>query len=68
MFYVELISGPGMGRMSNTTATSGANKSITTVDNLSSFVSGGTGYKIRKNWTLAFVFGPNNEAGLGAGM
>src|ERR1051326_5415838 len=38
-FYVELTSGSGAGRMSQITATSGANHSITTADNLSSFVT-----------------------------
>lgn len=66
-YYVELISGSGAGRMSNITATSGANHSITTANDLSSFVTAGTGYKIRKNWTLATVFGPNDESGLAGG-
>jgi len=66
-FYVELISGTGAGRMSNITATSGSGHSITTADDLSSFVSAGTGYKIRKNWTIASVFGPNDESGLQGG-
>jgi uncharacterized protein (TIGR02597 family) len=66
-YYVELITGSGAGRMSNITATSGSGHSITTADDLSSFVSAGTGYKIRKNWTLASVFGPNDESGLAGG-
>jgi uncharacterized protein (TIGR02597 family) len=66
-YYVELITGPGAGRMSNITATSGSGHSITTADDLSSFVSAGTGYKIRKNWTVASVFGPNDESGLAGG-
>jgi hypothetical protein len=66
-FYVELISGSGAGRTSNIVSTSGTGKSITTAVNLSSFVASGTGYKIRKNWTVATVFGPNNEAGLQGG-
>lgn len=66
-YYVELITGSGAGRMSQITATSGPSKSITTADNLSSFVATGTGYKIRKNWTLATVFGPNDESGLAGG-
>ena len=66
-FYVELTSGTGAGRMSQITATSAANKSITTADDLSSFVAAGNSYKIRKNWTLASVFGANNESGLAGG-
>jgi uncharacterized protein (TIGR02597 family) len=63
-FYVELISGTGAGRMSQITATTAASKSITTADDLSSFVSAGTGYKIRKNWTLTDFFGPNANMSL----
>lgn len=66
-FYVELISGSGAGRMSNITGTSNAGKSITTADDLSSFVTAGTTYKIRKNWTVGSVFGPNDESGLAGG-
>ncbi len=66
-YYVELTTGSGAGITSQITATSGPNKSITTADDLSSFVSAGTGYKIRKNWTLAALFGANDEAGLGQG-
>lgn len=65
--YVEIIAGSGAGLMANITATSGANKTITLAEDLSAAVSNGTAYRIRKNWTLASVFGPNNEAGLGAG-
>ena len=63
-YYLELISGAGAGKMSQITATSAAGKSITTADNLSSFVTAGTGYKIRKNWTLTDFFGPNANMSL----
>jgi uncharacterized protein (TIGR02597 family) len=63
-FYVELISGTGAGRMSQITSTVAATKSISTADNLSSFVTAGTGYKIRKNFTLSDVFGPNANMSL----
>jgi uncharacterized protein (TIGR02597 family) len=63
--YVELITGSGTGRMSNITAAS--THTITTADDLSSFVTAGTGYKIRKNWTLASLFGATDQAGLAGG-
>ncbi len=66
-YYVELTSGSGVGLTSQITATSAANKSLTLADDLSAYVTNGVTYTIRKNWTLALLFGPNNEAGLGAG-
>jgi len=66
-YYVELLTGTGAGITSQITGTSASGKSITTADNLSSFVTAGTTYRIRKNWTLAALFGPNNESGLGGG-
>lgn len=66
-FYVELITGTGAGTMSQITATSGTNKTITTADDLSSLVTAGTGYKIRPNWTVASFFGPSDESGIGGG-
>jgi uncharacterized protein (TIGR02597 family) len=66
-YYVELITGGGVGKMSQITGTSGTNKTITTADDLSSSVSNGTGYKIRKNWTIASVFGTTNQAGIFGG-
>jgi len=64
-FYIELISGAGAGRMSQITGNTA--NTITTANDLSSFVTAGTGYKIRPNWTLASVFGATDQAGLAGG-
>ena len=65
-FYLELTNGTGAGRTSQITGTPTAT-TITTADNLSSFVTAGATYKIRKNWTLSSVFGPNAESGIAGG-
>jgi len=64
-FYIELLTGSGAGMWSNITA-AGTN-TITTAQDLSSYVTAGTGYKIRPNWTLATVFGATDQAGLFGG-
>lgn len=66
-YYLELTSGKGAGLTANITATSAANKSVTLAVDLSAYTSAGTSYKIRKNWSVAALFGPNNEAGLQGG-
>ncbi len=66
-YYIELTTGTGAGRTSNIVTTTMSTKSLTTAIDLSSFVTAGTGYKIRKNWTLGTVFGPNDESGLQGG-
>ena len=64
-FYIELTTGTGAGRTSQITGNT--TNTITTANDLSSFVTAGTGYKIRPNWTLATVFGSTNQAGLFGG-
>jgi uncharacterized protein (TIGR02597 family) len=66
-FYLELTSGTGTGLMANITASSASNKSLTLAADLSAYISAGTTYKIRKNWTVASLFGPNDESGLQGG-
>ena len=66
-YFLELTTGTGVGIRSKITATDSADKTLTLADDLSGKITNGTGYKIRKNWTVATVFGANNEAGLGAG-
>lgn len=66
-YYLELTSGSGAGLTANITATSAATKSLTLASDLSAYVSAGTTYRIRKNWTVAALFGANNESGLEGG-
>ena len=70
-YFVEITSGTAAGVLSDITATNGSPSSITTADDLSSQLSGGESFKIRKHWTLESVFGPNpntsNQVILGAG-
>ena len=66
-FYVELTNGTGAGRTSQITGTPTAT-TITTATDLSSFVTSGTTYKIRKNWTLASVFGADPTAAGASGL
>ncbi|MFO1498795.1 MAG: TIGR02597 family protein [Verrucomicrobiota bacterium] len=65
--YLEITSGPAAGMMSDIVDTSASSKSLTLADNLSGYLSGGETFKVRKHWTLAKLFGANNEAGLGGG-
>jgi hypothetical protein len=62
--YLEIVSGPFAGITSDILATNAANKTLTIDDDLSSFLSGGERFKIRKHRTIADVFGKNNESGL----
>ena len=65
--YIEILSGSGAGLMATITATSDSANSLTLDRDLSAFVTSGTSYRIRKNWTIASVFGANNESGLAGG-
>lgn len=65
--YIELISGSGAGLMARITGTSASGKSLTLAMDLSSYITSGTSYRIRKNWTIASVFGAANESGLAGG-
>jgi uncharacterized protein (TIGR02597 family) len=63
---VELTSGAGAGTSYDIATTTAATKTITTVQPLSGAAAGVT-FKIRKHWTIATVFGPADESGLGGG-
>ena len=64
-FYVELITGTGAGQTSQITGNT--TNTITTANDLSSFVTAGTGYVIRPNWTLATYFGTGSSLVLSGG-
>jgi uncharacterized protein (TIGR02597 family) len=57
----------GEGTTYDIIATNGDSKTITLAQPLATGVAPGALFKIRKHWTLASVFGPNNESGLGGG-
>ena len=47
--------------------TSNTANTLTLTSNLAAGIIAPVGYKIRKQWTIASVFGPNNESGLQGG-
>jgi hypothetical protein len=53
--------GTTYGIVSNTSST------LTLASNLAAGIAAPVGYKIRKQWTIATVFGPNDESGLQGG-
>lgn len=65
--YLEIASGPAAGLMTDIVDTVAATKSLALADDLSSVLTGGETFKIRKHWTLAALFGTANQAGLGGG-
>lgn len=65
--YLEITSGPGAGLLTDIVSTDSDGKTLKTAEDLSFYLSGSASYKIRKHWTLATLFGPQNEAGLGGG-
>ncbi len=65
--YIEITSGAACGHASDITATDAQTKTIGVDPAFSQLLGGGEAFKIRQHWTLASLFGPNNEAGLGAG-
>jgi uncharacterized protein (TIGR02597 family) len=66
-YYLEIASGPGAGTTYDITGTSAANKRITLAQNLAAGVAAPVSFKVRKHWTIATVFGENNEVGLAGG-
>lgn len=46
---------------------SNTSNTLTLTSNLAAGITAPVGYKIRKQWTIASVFGPNNESGLQGG-
>ena len=67
-FFIEIISGPYAGLMTDILATDVTGKTLTTYDDLSSLLTAGEVYRIRKHRTLGDVFGENNESGLAGGF
>jgi len=67
-FFIEIISGPYAGLMTDILATNAASDTVTTEDDLSSLLTSGELYRIRKHRALGDVFGANNEAGLNGGV
>lgn len=66
-YFIEIVSGPRAGLMSDIVATAGAARTLTLDDDLTAQLAGGELYKIRKHRTIGDVFGANNEAGLQGG-
>jgi len=66
-FFLEIISGPYAGLMTDILATAVPGDTLRTADDLSSLLAGGELYRIRKHRTLGDVFGKNNENGLNGG-
>jgi Bacterial Ig domain/Fibronectin type III domain len=62
--YLEIVSGSWAGLTTDIIATDAASKTITTDDDLSSVLTGGEQFRIRKHRTIGDVFGKNNEAKL----
>ena len=67
LHYLEITSGSHAGFLTDILDTDAASHTLTLAHDLSSVLSGGETYTIRKHWTLASLFGPHDEAGLGAG-
>lgn len=72
-YFVEITSVNGsttaaaVGTTYDITATSDGSNSITTGQSLAGGLTAPIGFKIRKHWTIASVFGAANEAGLQGG-
>lgn len=66
-FFVEITGGPRAGTTYDIQTTTAATKTLTLAQNLGSGITAPVSFKVRKHWTIATVFGPNNEGGLGGG-
>jgi hypothetical protein len=66
-FFMEIVSGPYAGLMTDILATNVTGKTLATYDDLSSLLTGGELYRIRRHRTLGDVFGENNTSGLAGG-
>lgn len=64
-YWVEITSGPHQGMA--TTLNAFAQNSLTTEDDLSSYLAAGDTYAVRPVHTIASLFGTTNSAGLRAG-
>jgi uncharacterized protein (TIGR02597 family) len=60
-FFIEIVSGPHAGLMTDILATNVIGKTLTTYDDLSPLLTGGELYRIRRHRTLRDVFGEDDE-------
>jgi uncharacterized protein (TIGR02597 family) len=65
--YLEITSGPAAGVLTEILDTDAGTKTLILADDLSTVLTGSETFKIRKYWTLASLFGAQNQAGLGSG-
>jgi uncharacterized protein (TIGR02597 family) len=66
-YFVELTSGTNAGSTYDIQTTTAGTKTITLAQNLGAGTTAPVTFKVRKHWTIATVFGPNNEGGLSGG-
>jgi uncharacterized protein (TIGR02597 family) len=64
-YFIELTSGTYAGLLDDITSNDTAN--VYTADDLTTYLGGGTTYKIYPHWTIGTVFGPQDQAGLAGG-
>jgi uncharacterized protein (TIGR02597 family) len=66
-YFLEITTGPNAGSTYDIQSTSAGTKTITLAQNLAAGTTAPVTFKVRKHWTIASVFGANNESGLGGG-
>jgi uncharacterized protein (TIGR02597 family) len=66
-YFVEIASGANAGSTYDIQSTTAGTKTITLAQNLGAGITAPVTFKVRKHWTIASVFGANNEAGLTGG-
>lgn len=74
-YYLEVTSGTGVGLWSDIVSTNGATTShsgtpdtVVLSTDLSAYLTAGTTYKIRKNWTISSIFGVDPTAAGASGL
>lgn len=66
-YFVEILSGDFSGSSFTISGWTGSTITVEGISDLNSILVGGESYGIREHWTVAKVFGANNEAGLQEG-
>lgn len=67
-YFLEVFSGPKAGLLTQVVSCNDAANTLTVADDLTALgVGNNVSFKIRRNWSLAAIFGPTNSAGLQAG-
>jgi len=67
-YFLEVSTGAKAGLLTQVVSCNDAANTITVADDLQAMgVGNGVSFKLRKNWSLASLFGSANEAGLGGG-